>query len=190
MEFDLPEMDRERRDMVLEIKEMHDEDGMTFREIAVELDISKSHAQRLYTEWRPDLARAVELERKNRAEQEAHDAELEAWKAEGGLMRYDYDQQRWVKAPKPDGTEPPAECEPNEWDISAIPFAAGLARLLITDLERMYDADGNEIFVEKWEEHSGKPKVWYKREREGYRRMERDTFGISITRLGRSAVVG
>ncbi len=56
MEFTPPKVDlRTSRDIV-EIKEMHDDEEMTFREIAEELRISKSQAQRLYAQWTPQMA--------------------------------------------------------------------------------------------------------------------------------------
>lgn len=74
---------------------------------------------------------------------------------------------------------------------SQVPFAAALRRRSIHDLDRDYDQNGEEIFVESREEHSGKPKVWYKRhQRSGnYSRYDRDSFGVIGTAHGPSPLL-
>lgn len=86
MEFAAPQVNAERREMIIDIKQMHDEDKLTFREIAEELDISKSHAQRLYAEWRPEFEESQQDESEQRAvssecRREA-EAELAVWQDE------------------------------------------------------------------------------------------------------------
>ena len=46
--FDPPEIDKELNEKIATIKQMHDQEGKTFRAIAGELGISKSQAQRLH----------------------------------------------------------------------------------------------------------------------------------------------
>jgi hypothetical protein len=47
-------------DRIREVKRLHDEEEKTFRQIASELGISKSTAQRLYSEWHPGLVESFE----------------------------------------------------------------------------------------------------------------------------------
>jgi hypothetical protein len=64
MEFTLPRPDDSRKEMIVKVKEMRDE-KMTFREIAAELSISRSTAQRLYAAWRPEFVEKEEPEDPN-----------------------------------------------------------------------------------------------------------------------------
>lgn len=59
-----------------------------------------------------------------------------------------------------------------------IPFAAGLARRWIRDLERDIDAYGREIFVESRRDHDSKPLIWYSKSTrtDNYFRHERDSW--------------
>lgn len=54
-----PPYDAETRAKIIDIK-IRREEGMTFREIAAELGVSKSHAQRLVTRWSPEMEREEE----------------------------------------------------------------------------------------------------------------------------------
>ncbi|MBS1768260.1 MAG: AAA family ATPase [Acidobacteria bacterium] len=53
-----PKCDREKNglpDQILRIKELRDENKMTFRDIAEYLELSKSSVHRLYSMWKPDM---------------------------------------------------------------------------------------------------------------------------------------
>ena len=68
----MPESTNFERDLIADIKRMHDTDGMTFRKIAEELDVSKSEAHRLYKQWTPEIEEEItkyrdELSTKSRA---------------------------------------------------------------------------------------------------------------------------
>ena len=52
-------------------------------------------------------------------------------------------------------------------DVSAIPFAAGLARRSVYDLDPELDAYGREIFVGQWDQQTRKPVVWYQFNKQG-----------------------
>lgn len=100
MEFEPPKTDFKTRGDIVDIKRMHEEEEMTFREIAAELDISKSQAQRLYAQWTPEIEADVTEQEREWDEEEAYDEELEEWTDSGGKIEYDNEQKRWVKAPK------------------------------------------------------------------------------------------
>ena len=61
---------------------------------------------------------------------------------------------------------------------------AGPARRSISDLPRGRDGYGNEIYIESRCEHTGKPAVWYKIDKEGTkRRFTRNDGGIRVENL-------
>ena len=100
MVLEPPEIDHGTLEQIVDIKRMHDTDGMTFRQIAAEIEISKSQAQRLYTQWTPEMDANVTEMRKQEDEEDALAAELDAWVESGGKIMYDYTEEQWVKAPK------------------------------------------------------------------------------------------
>lgn len=102
MVLEPPEIDHATREQIVDIKRMHDTDGMTFRQIAAQIEISKSQAQRLYSQCTPKMDASVTKMRKQEDEEDAHQAELDAWVESGGMIMYDYTEKQWVKAPKPD----------------------------------------------------------------------------------------
>ena len=102
MVLEPPEIDDETIEQIVEIKRMHDRGGKTFRQIAAEIEISKSQAQRLYSQWTSEIEASVTERRKQEAREQAHQAQLDAWVASGGKITYDYKKQQWVKAPKTD----------------------------------------------------------------------------------------
>lgn len=101
MEFAVPEVSAELSEQIVEIKEMHDDERkMTFREIAAELGISRSYAQKLYSSWTPAIGRKIAEQRMKEDEETAYWDELDAWRASGGKIKYDSDLDRWVKSIK------------------------------------------------------------------------------------------
>ena len=112
MEFALPKVSSDLGEDIVEIKEMHDERKMTFREIADEFGISRSYAQKLYSHWTPRIGRAVAEQRKKEAEEKAYWDELDAWRASGGKITFDYELGRWVKFRKDQQPETLAAPEP------------------------------------------------------------------------------
>jgi len=87
MEFELPEIDDHVREQIFDIKHFHDDEKMTFRAIEDKLGISKSQAERLYKQWTPELEETVSEKRKQKAERDAHNADLDAWRESGGLIK-------------------------------------------------------------------------------------------------------
>ena len=66
----------------------------------------------------------------------------------------------------------------------AIPLAAASARRSIYDLPRDRDGYGHEVYIESRCEHTGKPAVWYKIDKEGIkRRFTRNDGGIRVENL-------
>jgi hypothetical protein len=238
MRFELPDVSDERRDQICEIREMHDTDKMTFRQIAEQLEITKSSAQRLYAEWRPELAADNE---RSAGDQPAKEPELALWQDEID-ENVDYEKfyrehsekekhpERWttelLSQYRFDASKPLITCEDDfpdydpemarkteefngdmryfeddpvieiearevaETGFEAIPFAAGLGRRGITDLDESTDGYGQQIFVEQWDARFSKPVIWYKRAPDGYHRMERSVFGVTTKRVRRAAVAG
>lgn len=285
MDFALAEVDEDRKRRIREVREMHDDEKKSFREIAVELEISKTTAQRLYAEWRPEYGRQeardgrqeykaepepifwrdeidqnVDYEKfyRENPEMEEHP---ERWTLEL-LSKYRFDpeiplvttddwdercliydlEQLYKDDPGlPDDLddipqtildkyrfdpEPGGSCESGEsgapeegvartWDeaianyiesgeslevetdddhASVIDVEATVSdtpRALtrqVTDLERSTDGYGKEIFIEKWDDNRRRPTIWYKRERDGFRRFERGTWGIDIKRVDGSVI--
>ncbi|MGD9587972.1 MAG: AAA family ATPase [Pyrinomonadaceae bacterium] len=90
-----------------------------------------------------------------------------------------------------------SEPEPDQIiSTSTIPHSAvrtphlkhGPKRVSIYDMERRIDRGGNEIFVESIEEHTNKPRVWYKRDRRGNTfKLVRNGLGNTVSHLGQSA---
>lgn len=204
----------EQQQLACQIKEMHDQGEHSFREIAESLGISKSTAARLYGKWKPAYEPAgpqaaslpVDADEYTSDDREQHVPRTQAPGVPVGpqaaslcvdqyeheddeqidredLERYDFDpdgddgdEYSFVEqTPSAPATVP-----------AAVPFAAALRRRSIYDLERDRDPNGNEIFVESREEHSGKPKVWYRRRERGtdFVQYKRDSIGISGKTIG------
>ena len=109
MEFEPPKMDLRTRREIVDIKEMRDEEEMTFREIAAELKISKSQAHRLYRLWTPEIQAELDEQDREWDEEDAYDKELEEWTNSGGKITWSKEEDRWVKAlKKPEEAEPKA----------------------------------------------------------------------------------
>ncbi|HEY2866511.1 MAG TPA: hypothetical protein VGJ02_05420 [Pyrinomonadaceae bacterium] len=61
---------------------------------------------------------------------------------------------------------------------------------LVSELDTALDAYGRTIFVEEWEDASGKPKVWYQySKRNVLMKHDRRTAGIIVTRIGKTKYV-
>lgn len=189
LDFVEVEMTEPQRRLVCRVKQLHDREAepMSFRGIAEHLGISKTTAARLYGRWRPSLERGSADG--SRPPQPPPEVNGTVEFSREDLERYDFDPDGQVvnsqpnadrrndpmQAPRP---QAPVPFVP-QWHL--VPLAAALARRSIHDLERVHDEDGNEIFVESREEHTGRPKVWYRhQERTGnYRRYQRDGWGTS-----------
>lgn len=189
-EFVTMPLTEEQRTLVRRIKFYRD-GGHSFREIADHLNISKSKAERLFRKWNPTLEQREgrEGERQQqwqRQEGKGHPDDEETDRE--ARERYDFDPDEPFEDELPASSPFAASAAAT---ATLPPFAAALARRSIHDLERDYDQNDHEIFVESREEHSGKPKVWYKRSpRTGnYSRYDRDGFGVIGTPLGPSPLL-
>ena len=61
---------------------------------------------------------------------------------------------------------------------------------LVSELDAAVDAYGRTIFVEAWDDSTGKPKVWYQySNRNVLMKHERRTAGIIVTRIGKTRYV-
>ena len=72
-------------------------------------------------------------------------------------------------------------------DPSRIPFAAGLARRSVYDLEPAMNAYGREIFVDEWEGDRRRPRIWYEINKQGVLvKYIRSSTAITTTYLGKT----
>ncbi|MBP9664708.1 MAG: AAA family ATPase [Pyrinomonadaceae bacterium] len=249
-----PAMDPYMRALICTVVHMQEQEGKTFREIAAELEISKSWACKLYGRWTPAMERGLdeildewreddEFEYEEEQEQVAAAGPTHFAAAEGMDLSHNgppypigsdgveviepsgYPPYE-VAVPTPSvGTDgvvlsqggiqqvitgaaennPAAEASApllrkegsfvghrapclvpwrRDGSYSSIPFLAALRRRSVYDLELSYDGYGREIWVEKWEHHSGKPQIWYNFDNNGCKvRSVRNSIGVSRTHL-------
>ncbi|MFZ1700275.1 MAG: AAA family ATPase [Pyrinomonadaceae bacterium] len=196
-DFIEPEYTPEQIDLIhnIHLKRL---DRKTFRSIAEEFDISKSSAERLASKWTPAVATKY-VEGRQFSKMQAAVAynddcrDEDADESEDSDERFGpYGEDRWADDDlgefAADGEYCVLSKPPQIFDPSRIPFAAALRRPTIFDLEHDYDHNGNQIFVESRQEHSGKPRVWYQRRSNGidFARFVRDGFGTSGKTIGPS----
>ena len=193
--------------LICNLKVARDEGGESYRSMAELFEITRSRAERLYKKWSPAIeARYREIiaveptgsdscvaRRPSPNAAIAGDPEVEAeeWEEAG------FERPEWLDFERDDGSRTTgAECQNEErsvrdaspgMDVHAIPFAAGLRRRSVYDLERSFDAYGREIFIEERTEPGGKPAIWYQIDRKGnLMKSERGRAGIIITNLGKT----
>lgn len=168
-------IDEETREAICRVRAMR-ESGKTWRAISDELGIPKTRAVRLFNKWTPEM-----IEPADDAECGVRNAEFEVEDETG------FSNAKVVTPSKPEATQiGPATAIPRSAIHSPQP-RHGPERVSIYDLERRTDGYGVEIFVESVDEHTGKPKVWYKRDRRGVTvKSVKDPLGTTVTRLGPS----
>ncbi len=190
-----PKLDPVRSALVCRVNKMQ-ADGMTFREIAKELNVSRSTASRLFWEWTAEAHKLVygvetseSLDRLGPAEEPEADDESDDDDLDDDHdddLDDDLDDDRRYGCP----ADPAAgEAVPSSEGIDprSIPVAEGSGRRSILDLERDLDGYGHEIFVETRDALTGRPNIWYIRDNKGkYRRSKQSGFTINITTLGTS----
>lgn len=91
MKFKTPELDEERVDLICRIRELHKAEGKSFREIAEELEISKSTAARLYGMWNEALQQTMENGRSTMEGPKTPEPELEFWQLDDVDPNVNYD---------------------------------------------------------------------------------------------------
>ncbi|MFM9903863.1 MAG: AAA family ATPase [Pyrinomonadaceae bacterium] len=149
-----PKLDPERSELICRINKEWGA-GKSFGLIADEMNISRSMAYRLFRAWTPAMYRLVY-----------------GREANGETDRYGYDERTDIEPiwdeedefeyESESEIEPVEELpEPVRFDPSKIPFAAGLGRRSMYDLELEYDKLGKDLYVESRYEPGGKRRVWY-----------------------------
>ncbi|MEQ1605156.1 MAG: AAA family ATPase [Pyrinomonadaceae bacterium] len=175
LDFVEVELSEEERQLICRIKEMRDGGAMLmpFRAIGDDLGISKSKAARLFGKWKPSL----EPPDYDDDEEDEYEDEFE-----------EDDGPDDPDDPSYEETGEDREYARAEFDWSSIPFAAGLRRPSILDLERDLDHNGNPIYVESRRDHDHKPAIWYQygEKSKTYTRWERKTFATSGKNVGPS----
>ena len=199
-----PQMDEEKRRTICDIHSRR-EAGLSWRAIAAELGISRSWACDLYKKWTPAMKGSQQSAVSSQQEDEEDhwdeteiSREASEWLEEessgsppyeGGVRREPgggslVDEEG--EPPRQPKRLPPLLCKEGSFlvDPSAIPFAAGLGRCSIYDLDFGFDAYGNQVFVESRDEYTGKPSVWYQFDAKGNKlRHERGPFGITVEHM-------
>lgn len=180
--------------------------GFKYRDIAKVMNISKSRAKRLVKAWTPAITEEVDrldrLDCEKRGvpyvdpyEENNHEKALEHQYHDGeyddGYSAEDlYDSSDTIDVTPVSVTETKREDLPwyKRIDPTKLPFASGIRPRHIHDLERDYDHNDCEIFVESRMEHNGKPKVWYHvAPRTGtVTRWVRDGWGSTGDHIGKS----
>lgn len=183
----------ERSRLIVRVVDLLDE-GMTFREIGRKLGITKSRASRLADAWTPAMHEAVHGE----GSVEGAEPEDDEYPDEPPELE---DEEGWdevadegfidvtpVNAESSEASPRKQLAGYGEFVPENVPFAAGLGRRSIYDLERGFDAAGREIFVESAEMRTGNPTVWYRVEdRTGtVIRSHRTALAVSHKRIGKS----
>ena len=194
-EFDerfAPQLDEETRRLLVKMNILRSR-GESFRSIATTLGIPKTKAHSLWKKWNPLIdSLTEELEPRINTEEQGSE-EGEEWDEAG------YERPVWLED---EGGSTGAQASrlherseqflpanyANEHELfldpTAIPFAAGLARRSIYDLDLGFDSYGNQIFVETRDEHTGKPRLWYQFDAKGNKlRHERGAFGITVEHM-------
>ncbi|MFN0278534.1 MAG: AAA family ATPase [Pyrinomonadaceae bacterium] len=166
------EVDEETRQSICNVKWRRDA-GASYREIADELGIAKSTVFRLNKKWTADLEKDLVVEQVEKEISPQINADNADQEKKSDLLDL------------PDPRHPRLSAANNSFsypiNISAIPFAAALRRIHVTDLKRGFDGYGREIFIEKEDEYTGKPIIWYNYDsKKRVRRFERDVAGILV----------
>jgi len=154
-------MDDETRQLICSVKALRDA-GKTYRAIADELDIPRSRAERLFKKWTPAMNSGQAEPSAQSAEPPASAGGSEKRFELAGRMREIGEYARRYLGQVPSGGEPPPPSKPKGLNVHAIPFAAGLRRRTIYDLEPGFDANGRDIYIEKKCENTGQPIIWYR----------------------------
>lgn len=187
-----PALDEKERQRVMRVKEMRDA-GQSFLKIGTELGVSKETARRLFYKWTPDLDGPPLRPRSSSDLWLDYD---EAEEREASAL-YGFDTRPSVSSvhsviEKGDLTTDHTEEDTEHlYNLMNIPFAAGLGRRSIYDLDTQFDPRGKAMFVETADDHAGKPIIWYTVESRTGTTIRHERKGVSIhrTRLRRSEYI-
>ena len=167
-----PEIREDLRQLVCNVKWRRDA-GASFREIASELGISKSHAVRLAKRWTPAMD-PPESEFEVDEDMLAYERRLQE-KAAAGRHR----QEAAARAEAAQAEEA-REWPPDEPEADPLPYPADDPRNDVAHLKRSIDREGREIFIEQ-ENERGRPVLWYGYNKAGrFSVFKRDGFGVTI----------
>ena len=192
------EMDAGTRESICAVKALRDA-RKTYRAIAEELKISKSHAARLFKRWTPAMDRRSRNPESQPAEPPAsaggfndrrHNLkEEEMFDLAGRLKDFREHTQSYLRQ-LPSGGEPHPPSPGRRFNVRAIPFAAGLGRRTVYDLKHGIDAYGVDIYIEKECPVTGRPIIWYKFDKQGRKmRCQRTSLCIRVEHLDKSPYV-
>jgi hypothetical protein len=176
-----PEMDPEKRDLILNVKSMHD-GGASYRDIAAMLGISKTWACSLYRKWTP--AMQCTMEEEDEDDEEYWD-ETDISDTAGAGPDEERCQKPACEQGHLDGADIDALTYVRASDTKTSDIAGGTdpAPRSIYDLEMDHNAYHDPIYVESRCEHTRKPMVWYQQFPEGTRRFQRGAFSIQVQHL-------
>ncbi|MBK7934714.1 MAG: AAA family ATPase [Acidobacteria bacterium] len=200
-----PRLDPERCGLI-HFASMCRANGFKYRDIAKVMNISKSRAERLVKAWTPAITEEVDrldrLDCERRGVPYVHPDDEEDEYDEDLDDEYDdseYDDDDYYDDDSEGETidvTPVSVTDTGRKDLpwyrridpQKLPFASGIRPRHIHDLERDYDLNDNEIFVESREERSHRPKVWYHvGPRTGtVTRWVRDCYGSTGNHIGTS----
>ncbi len=151
--------------------------GFKYRDIAKVMNISKSRAERLVKAWTPAITEEVDrldrLDCEKRGvpyvhpddEEDDYDEDLDDEYDDGEYDDGEYDDPvgETIDVTPVSVTDSGRKDLPwyRRIDPQKLPFASGVRPRHIRDLERDFDHNDNEIFVESRQERSRRPKVWY-----------------------------
>lgn len=185
--------DEKQRRLICQIARLQEVEHKSLREIAALLGISKSWASKLYKKWIPAMGAGDEPVVRSQEPEVAAPSSGQELEVRG---QYEPGEESVPLMPEHELADAHDEAAAEAgiygrmiqtgrfWEV---PFAAGLGRRSIYDLERRVDRYGDEIYVESTEEPTGRPVVWYTRNSKGLvTRWERDLFGSIGTAIGKS----
>jgi len=172
--------------------------GITFSAIAEDLKISRTRVTRLLKKWTPllEVGRVQEeqiitencdtqeqsmMPEPDNEEDDSEDYDSKTYERDIGLAPVE------TKDVPINNTELAAEPLPKrEMDVSQIPFAAGLRRRSVHDLDYCIDKYGDEYWVESYFPGTNRAMIYYRVDsRNNLFRCERTTFGIHRELIGK-----
>jgi hypothetical protein len=188
-------IDDETRQRICKIKTQRNA-GARLQTIADEFGISVSTVSRLLKKWSPDLESGESCDSGESREwyQQVTD-ELDEWD------EAEYEKPYWLELAGQAGQQfgepesqsdqsPPVNETRRGMDAAAIPFAAGLRRRTIYDLEIRLNEYGKEMYVVKWSDAKNKPELWYSKDRNGnVTRWTYGTWGPQGNLIGKSDII-
>jgi KaiC/GvpD/RAD55 family RecA-like ATPase len=151
------QLSEETVETILRVKEMNDA-GMSLRDIEQALHIPKTTVGRRLKQWTPKLRRATAREVTNNMCLDYDEAE---GREASRIYGFDTRPQSPGSLVEPDDGTVSRRKSASGYNVSGVPFAAGLGPRSVFDLEIHFDRTGQILYVESEDEYSGKPVRWY-----------------------------